>query len=99
MLLQQNSVLEDFRLSTGLIPVQAGHSLTLFSALFLQKSELVNVHPYLVHKKPVCVFSLYLGFIFSIITFFYLIIKLFLKSGPSPGQKGIIEMSFTGYHS
>lgn len=71
----QNSRFDDLRLSSGLIPVQAGHSLTLFSALFLQKSELVNEQLYRVHKKPVCVFSLYFGFMGNIITFSYLFIK------------------------
>jgi hypothetical protein len=63
-----NSTFERLTFSTGSIPVHIRQiSSMLFSALFLQKSGLLNLHPYFVHKKPVGVFSLYMCFMVSFV--------------------------------
>jgi hypothetical protein len=63
-----NSTFECLTFSMGSIPVHIRHiSSMLFSALFLQKSGLLNLQPYFVHKNPVGVFSLYMCFIVSFV--------------------------------
>ena len=63
-----NSTFERLTLSIGSIPVHIRQISSMsFSALFLQKSGLLNLHPYFVHKKPVGVFSLYMCFMVSFV--------------------------------
>lgn len=63
-----NSTFERLTLSMGSSPVHIRQISSMsFSALFLQKSGLLNLHPYFVHKKPVGVFSLYMCFMVSFV--------------------------------